>query len=80
MPSTAHPPKKRKTSTLFSNFLRNTYETSGSQRKNKVPNILFLKLEKWQGPPQINKVNQYEMVTSVKDSLLFSFLFGLFAE
>ena len=36
--------------------------------KNKVPGH-SLKLEKWQGPPHINKCKQYETVLSFKVSL-----------
>ena len=39
-----------------------------SSEENKVPE-LCLKLERWQGPPHINKVKQYGIVLSFKVSL-----------
>ena len=33
-----------------------------------------LKLERWQGPPHINKVKRYETVLSFKDSLFIQFI------
>ena len=32
-----------------------------------------LKLERWQGPPHVKKVKQYEIVLSLKVSLLVQF-------
>ena len=41
--------------------------------ENKVPEEC-LKLERWQGPPNINKVKQYEIVLSSKVGLIILFI------
>ena len=41
--------------------------------ENKIPQ-LCRKLERWQGPPHINNVKQYETVFSFKVSLFILFV------
>ena len=41
-------------------------------RRNKDPQHC-LKLERWQGPPHVNQVKQYETLSSFKVSLLIQF-------
>ena len=50
--------------------------TSCSQRKTR-PQQYCLKLERWQGPPHINKVKQYEIVLSFRVSLCIYFGLGI---
>ena len=45
--------------------------------KQKVPEHC-LKLERWQGPPHVNKVKQHETVSSVSRSVYLFSLFSLF--
>ena len=43
--------------------------------ENKIPRTgSCLKLERWQGPPHINKVKQYETVWSFKIILFIQFI------
>ena len=49
-------------------FFSITESTSCSQRKTRSPEQC-LKLERWQGPPHINKGRQYETVLSFRLSL-----------
>ena len=53
--------------------IEQTAQTSCSQKEKRSLEHC-LKLERWQGPPHINKIKQYEIVLNFKVSLFIQFV------